>query len=172
MIKQNKGKDLHKVPKSKLIDGPYILSKKYDGHYVQIKYDGQHKVQFWTSGGKEFYIAQMAYDIIRSGTPAFHIECEYNYDCEGKLGDRGKSAVTTTYRTMFEKGHNVQGDPHKDIFRVLDLLHLPEHSFEDRLTELRALFGNWNAWNWCGRKGKWSWSSKRSPLSFKGNSWR
>ena len=36
MVKQNKGKDLHKVPQSKLSQGPYYVSKKYDGHYVQV----------------------------------------------------------------------------------------------------------------------------------------
>ncbi len=146
MIKANKGKDLHKVPKSKLIDGPYILSKKYDGHYVQIKYDGQHKVRFWTSGGKEFYIAQMAYDIIRAGTPAFHIECEYNYDCEGKLGDRGKSAILTTYRTNYIKKITTPGHPHKDIFRVLDALDLVDVPFRGRVSYLGRLLGNWNSW--------------------------
>ena len=145
MITQNKGKDLHKVPKSKLSDGPYILSKKFDGHYVQIKYDGQSKVEMWTSGGKPFYIADLAHDIIRGPLTEFHIECEYNYDCEGYLGDRGKSAILTTYRTNYMKGDVTLGSS-KDIFRVLDLLHLPEHCFKDRLTELGDLFGNWNKW--------------------------
>ncbi len=53
MIKQCKGKDLGKVPKSKLED-LFYLGVKYDGHYVQI-HKVNDKVRFFTSGGKEFY---------------------------------------------------------------------------------------------------------------------
>ncbi len=53
MIKQCKGKDLGKVPKSKL-DDLFYASIKYDGHYVQI-HKVNDKVRFFTSGGKEFY---------------------------------------------------------------------------------------------------------------------
>ena len=144
-IKQNKGKDLHKIPKSKLVDGIYILSKKYDGHYVQIKYDGT-SVQFWTSGGKEFYLSGMASDIIQSDLKPFHIECEFNYDCEGKLGDRGKSAILTTHRTNFLKGISDRGEPHKHIFRILDILDLPNTIFYHRTLSIKERFGDWDKW--------------------------
>lgn len=123
MIKQNKGKDLHKVAKSKLVDGPYFISKKHDGHYVQIYFtDGI--VSFFTSGGNEFYLDELAEFIKRHFEKDFMIECEYNYDCEGFLGDRGKSAILTTYRTQYQHGNYVAGDPKKDIFRILDAPHL------------------------------------------------
>ena len=139
MVKQNKGKDLHKVPKSKLSQGPYLASKKFDGHYTQIIFDGTN-VTFLTSGNKEFYLSDMADFIKNNYTQPFHIECEYNYHCEGKLGDRGKSAIITTYRTKFSKGINTTGNTSKDIFRVLDILSEPTRSFVARQEIARQLF--------------------------------
>jgi len=144
MIKQNKGKDLHKIASSKLIDKDYFVSKKYDGHYTQIVYDGQH-VQFFTSGGKEFYLAQMADDIMSSSLDPFHVECEFNYSCKGKLGDRGKSAVLTTYRTNLSKGILTPGVPGKDIFRLLDRLD-SDYQFQVRLESLRRIANRLNRW--------------------------
>jgi len=145
MIKQNKGKDIHKIPSSKLSLGPYYCSIKYDGHYTQIHYAGSGgKVQFFTSGGKEFYITQMAEFIKETFANPFKIECEYNYYCDGKLGDRGKSAMLTTYRTKFQKGFPQKGSPYKDTFRILDLIDskLP---FGNRLTVIHDMFesGPW-----------------------------
>ena len=139
MVKQNKGKDLHKVPLSKLSQGPYLASKKFDGHYTQIIFDGTN-VTFLTSGNKEFYLSDMADFIKANYTQPFHIECEYNYNCEGKLGDRGKSAILTTYRTEFSKGINTPGNTSKDIFRVLDILSEPTRPFAFRLQIIRQLF--------------------------------
>ena len=138
MIKQNKGKDLHKVPKSRLVDGPYYVSKKFDGHYVQIQYkDGQ--VKMWTSGGKEFYLENLAIYIEENFTEDFHIECEFNYGCLGKLGDRGKSAKLTTYRTNLSKGIVTKGDSYKDLFTILDLLDV-RYNFEKRLNNIVDMF--------------------------------
>lgn len=140
MIPQNKGKDLHKIPASKLPQGLIYVSKKFDGHYVQIKkYKGL--LSMTTSGGKEFYLAGLADYINIHFTEDFHIECEFNYACEGKLGDRGKSAILTTYRTNFIHGRLSQGEAGKDIFRVLDLLgtDLP---FRKRLYMIQEMFLN------------------------------
>ncbi len=138
MIKQNKGKDLHKVPLSRLSQGPYYLSKKFDGHYIQIQfYEGE--VRMWTSGGKEFLINGLANYIKTHYTENFHIEAEYNYDCEGKLGDRGKSAILTTYRTNFTKGIRTEGSPDKDIIRVTDILDT-EDLFETRVSKIADMF--------------------------------
>jgi len=138
-MKQNKGKDLHKVPLSKLSQGPYLASKKFDGHYTQIIFDGTN-VTFLTSGNKEFYLSDMADFIKANYTQPFHIECEYNYNCEGKLGDRGKSAIITTYRTKFSKGIDTPGNTSKDIFRVLDILSEPFRTFVARQEIVRQLF--------------------------------
>jgi len=144
MVKQNKGKDLHKVPQSKLSQGPYYVSKKYDGHYVQVQKIGED-VRFHTSGGKEFYLVGMAEYIKKHFKGNFHIECEFNYNCKGLLGDRGKSAVLTTYRTAFNKNIPVMGNPFKDTFRILDLIGLDSH-FSSRLQVIRELFFRHTEW--------------------------
>ena len=139
MVKQNKGKDLHKVPQSKLSQGPYYVSKKYDGHYVQVEYY-MGEVTMTTSGGKKFYIKGLGDYIKANYTEDFHIECEFNYNCDGLLGDRGKSAILTTYRTNHTNGVRTNGDKHKDIFRVLDLIGTDSH-FSTRIKVLEGLFG-------------------------------
>ena len=141
MIKQNKGKDIHKIPKSKLVDKPYYYSTKFDGHWVSILFD-RYEVVMWTSGGKSFMLTGLADYILRNFTEPFHIECEYTYGCLGKLGDRGKSARLTTYRTNYAKGNPDKGSPLKDNFYVLDRLDMPDKQFRERLGSLTKLFEN------------------------------
>jgi len=138
MIKQNKGRDLDKVPKSRLVDSKYYVSKKYDGHYVQIKKDGTH-IQMWTSGGKPFYLHNLGNYIRENFKHDFHIECEYNYNSHGYLGDRGKSAKLTTYRTNFEKHIANVGNPVNDCFTVLDII-ADGQPFTFRLQDLTKMF--------------------------------
>ena len=146
MIDQNKGKDLDNIAKSKLVDGPYYLSKKKDGHYVQIKYDIMtDEVNFWTSGGKPFYIKHMADYIRRKSLSSFHIECEYNYNCEGKLGERGKSAILTTYRKNYEKGIETKGEVAKDFFTVLDIVN-SSVTYETRVRMIKDMFFDLTEW--------------------------
>jgi len=149
MIPQCKGKDLGKVPKSKLED-LFYASVKYDGHYVQIhKKNGT--VRFYTSGGKEFYIEHIA-DELENLNPFvdFILEAEYIYNTDGKLGNRGKAAKLTTYRTNFEKGLESGAIPGNDIFKVFDCpwskdlktnegLEPGCNTFEDRLWILQSL---------------------------------
>lgn len=149
MIKQCKGKDLGKVPKSKLED-LFYASIKYDGHYVQIKKQ-DNKVAFHTSGGKEFYIEHIADELINLNPfEDFIIEAEYIADTSGKLGNRGKAARLTTYRTNFEKGLDSGAIPGKDIFKVFDCIwsnnlkhntgiELGCNVFGDRLSMLKTL---------------------------------
>ena len=140
MQKQNKGKDLHKVPKSRIPQGPFYVSKKYDGHYTQIIKTHSH-VQFFTSGGKEFYLSEVADWLLVHIAEDFHIECEYNYNCTGLLGDRGKSAIITTYRTNFSKGIHTPGS-YKDIFRPFDRLDRPDMKAKYRLADIAAMLIN------------------------------
>lgn len=121
MIAQCKGKDLNKVPKSKL-GNEFYQSIKYDGHYVQIvKVAGL--VRFFTSGGKEFYIEHIADELFNLNPfEDFILEAEYIADTTGKLGNRGKAAKLTTYRTNFEKGLDSGAVPDKDIFKVFDCI--------------------------------------------------
>ena len=133
--KQNKGKDINKIPTSKLdTEAIYYISMKLDGHYTQIVYDGVD-VKFYTSGNKEFYLDDVANDIKRTISEPFHIECEFIYDCDGKLGSRGKSAMLTTFRTNFNKGIKTLGGT-KSQFMVLDRLDLPEYEFKYRVGRL------------------------------------
>ncbi len=141
MVKQNKGKDFSKIPISRVDSKvPYYASIKYDGHYVQIKYDAPYNVEFVTSGGKKFYLMNMAQSIMENFKESFHIECEYSRDCEGKLGDRGKSAILTTYRTNYAKDITNPGNKFKDNFRVLDRLDMPGIAFQYRLESIMKHF--------------------------------
>lgn len=132
MIHQCKGKDLNKVPKSRLGD-LFFSSIKYDGHYVQIHKFG-NEVKFFTSGGKEFYHELAAEEIL--STPNQHnyvLEAEFIAHTEGKLGSRGEAAKLTTYRTNFVKGlANVGLSAAKDRFKVFDTIIIGMN-FEDRL---------------------------------------
>lgn len=121
MITQSKGKDLEKVPKSKLED-IFYAGIKYDGHYVQISKIG-NTVRFFTSGGKEFYIDHIADELIVNNPDVdFTIEAEYIANTDGKLGCRGKAAKLTTYRTNFEKGISNTCIPGNDIFKAFDCI--------------------------------------------------
>jgi len=139
MIKQNKGRDITRISKRNEHVGPWFVSKKYDGHYVQIKFDGID-VRFWTSGGKEFFLSDMADYIATNISKPFHIECEFNHNCKGLLGDRGKSAILTTYRTNLAKGIKTCGSPTKDIFRIIDIVD-SDKQFTNRLQMIKELFG-------------------------------
>jgi ATP-dependent DNA ligase len=151
MIKQCKGKDIEKVPKSKLLQDGWYASIKYDGHYVQIHKKGNN-VTFFTSGGKEFYIEHIADELCNLNPNVdFIIECEYIADTTGKLGCRGSAAKLTTYRTNFAKGLESGSIVGKDIFKVFDLIYydnsiigcnwIPEHNikFDRRLSDLKSI---------------------------------
>lgn len=58
----------------------------------------------------------------------FVIEAEFNYKCEGKLGDRGKSAILTTFRTNFNKGINYIDEmfKHNITLKLFDLLTIKD----------------------------------------------
>jgi len=137
MLAQCKGKDLNKVPQSKL-GNEFYASIKYDGHYCQIHKIGD-EVKFYTSGGKEFYLENIAEELVNlNPLHDFIIEAEYIYTTSGKLGNRGKAARLTTYRTDFEKGIvNVASD--KERFKVFDIITDKPMIFEDRLWELQKL---------------------------------
>lgn len=125
MIAQCKGKDLNKVPASKLLQDGWYPSIKYDGNYVQIEKLGDI-VRFWTSGGKQFYIRHIANELInRNPNVSFIIECEYIADTDGKLGSRGK-CTTTTYRTNFAKGLPNRCTAGQDIFKAFDCIRYEE----------------------------------------------
>jgi len=68
-IKQCKGKQIDKLPASKqpYEDKMYYLSKKLDGHYVQIHIDTiARDVKFYTSGAKEFFLSDIAEQLLKA----------------------------------------------------------------------------------------------------------
>ncbi len=138
MIAQCKGKDLIKVPKSKLLEFGWISSIKYDGHYVQIHKIGD-TVEFWTSGSKQFYIEYIAEELIELNKGLdFILETEYIADTYGKLGDRTKAAKLTTYRTNFYKDLPSGAKPGMDKFMVFDTI-ITSMAFDRRIKELKEI---------------------------------
>jgi ATP-dependent DNA ligase len=125
-IKQCKGKDLSKVPASKLED-KFYASIKYDGNYVQIhKIDDT--VHFYTSGGKQFYLEDMAeYLIEQNRSVDFILECEYIAGTSGKLGSRGE-CTCTTYRTLFNKGLPAYAMGNQ--FKCFDVIYYHNKNFD------------------------------------------
>jgi len=136
-IKQCKGKDLNKVPSSKLED-IFISSTKYDGHYVQI-HKSNGSIRFFTSGGKEFYHSKAANELL-DNLPDYDVsfEAEFIAGTDGKLGNRGKAAKLTTYRTNFEKGLSNGDIENEDTFKVFDLISC-NREFKDRLIILKSM---------------------------------
>jgi len=135
-IKQCKGKDINKIPISRL-ENNFYASTKYDGHYVQICKFGDD-IRFFTSGGKEFY-HELAADELSINDSDFILEAEFIANTTGVLGSRGKAAKLTTYRTNYEKGlGNNTLDMLNDKFKVFDII-IPGMHFEERLTILEDL---------------------------------
>jgi len=136
MIAQCKGKDLDKVPASKLL-GSFMASVKYDGHYVQIHKIG-NIVRFFTSGGKEFYHAPAANELLKYNFELNYVlEAEYIADTNCKLGNRGKASKLTTLRTNFEKGlPNDNTSLGEDSFMVFDII-IENKTFQERLSAIK-----------------------------------
>ena len=121
MIKQCKGKDLAKVPKSKLLLSDWFPSIKYDGNYVQIHKIG-NTVKFFTSGGKEFYFDLVAHHLIEMNPVTnFIIECEWIAETDGKLGARTKCS-TGSYRANYAKGIKSKVNNEAIRFMAFDIL--------------------------------------------------
>jgi len=126
MIAQCKGKDISKVPKSKLLKTGWYSSIKYDGNYVQIEKRGSI-IKFWTSGGKEFYIDHIADELLNLNPNIdFTIECEYIADTNGKLGSRARCS-TGHYRANFKNGIKNNCIPGMDIFKAFDCIYYEEY---------------------------------------------
>jgi len=146
MIAQCKGKDISKVSKSKLLEGGWYASIKYDGNYVQIHKKG-NSITFFTSGGKEFYIEHIADELCNLNPNVdFIIECEYIANTSGKLGCRTSAAKLTTYRTNYSKGLESGAFVGNDIFMVFDCIAygkdralVNSDTFETRLQNLYDL---------------------------------
>ncbi len=143
MIPQTKGKDYKKLPTSytrNMNTKLFYTSTKYDGHYGQIHIHND-SVKFFTSGGKEFYVEPLGAELKKLNiTIPTVFEYEYIHDTEGKLGDRGKAAKITTYRTEFSKGIVSVLDP-KARFMIHDIIRY-EVPFKYRVENHLALLSD------------------------------
>lgn len=120
-IKQCKGKELHDVAPSKLLQDDWFGTIKYDGNYIQI-----HKtltnVFFYTSGGKQFYFENIAQQLLELNLGVeFIIECEFIAHTDGTLGSRTKCS-TGTYRANFKHGIKSTAEVLQHQFRAFDIL--------------------------------------------------
>lgn len=98
----------------------WLVSTKYDGNMIFVKKLGD-KVRFFTSNGKEFYLGGVA-NWLRAYPGEFTFTAEFMYGCKGKLGDRTKSAILTTFRTDFAKGIQSSYDPFDVYIQVFDMI--------------------------------------------------
>lgn len=136
-FKPQKGKAYENLPNKCLAtfdQSEWIVSTKYDGNQIFIV-KLNNKVRMFTSDWKEFYIKLVAEEVHQ--IPGnFIIIGEFMHNCQGRLGDRVKSAVLTTYRTNFSK--NLGNPPILEMnsnIRVFDILYyLPSNS--DLLTNI------------------------------------
>lgn len=140
--KPQKGKAFDKLP-SKTLDLfdsiRYLVSIKYDGHQIFIsKINGV--VRFFTSDWKEFNLPKMNKYISSLEGDNFTLVGEFNYDSEGKLGDRSKSAILTTFRTNFKKGIETKpSQEDKCTVKVFDFIEVGLYLYRDRLERARSL---------------------------------
>lgn len=142
-FKPQKGKAFDKLPAKTLAtfdETKYLVSKKYDGNQIFIVKEGSD-VRFFTSDWKEFansVIAEQLKDYISD----FTLVGEFMHDCEGKLGDRIKSAILTTYRTNFNKciANNIEDEAKANIM-IFDIIaeYLITKAYIARVKHLETL---------------------------------
>lgn len=145
-FKPQKGKAFDKLSQEALREfnkKEFMVSTKFDGNQVFINKQGEN-VRFFTSDWKEFYVPHIANDLAMLNDSDFTIMGEFMHGCDGKLGDRSKSAKLTTYRTNFSKGlTNSVSDEIKANIKLFDIFepHLPYTERLDRLRGLRFMQG-------------------------------
>jgi len=104
LIEAQKGKALDKLPKKETesFDTDILaVSTKYDGNQIFIV-KRNNKVTWFTSDWKQFDIPGLGTELLHNKSD-FILVAEFMYNCEGKLGDRKKSAILTTLRTCWNK---------------------------------------------------------------------
>ena len=104
LIEAQKGKALDKLPKKETESFDtdiFAVSTKYDGNQIFIV-KRNNKVTWFTSDWKQFDIPGLGTELLHNKSD-FILVAEFMYNCEGKLGDRKKSAILTTLRTCWTK---------------------------------------------------------------------
>jgi len=129
-VKAQKGKAFEKLPKKSLEefnDKRYLQSIKYDGNQIFIVKIGK-VVNFYTSDWKPFHLEVVASEL-KDELTDFMLVGEFMHGCKGKLGDRRKSAILTTYRTNFAKGIANTGIGQMDTnIMVFDALEIKQEA--------------------------------------------
>lgn len=104
IIEVQKGKAFDKLPASSLKTfntDTFAVSTKFDGNQIFIV-KRNNKVTWFTSDWKQFDIPGLGTELLNNKSD-FILIAEFMYNCEGKLGDRKKSAILTTLRTCWNK---------------------------------------------------------------------
>lgn len=112
--------NLAAIHRSEFEKKTWLVSHKFDGNMIFIEKIGD-KVRFFTSNGKEFYLGGIA-NFLRVCPEDFTFTAEFMYGCEGRLGDRTKSAILTTLRTDFAKGIASSCDRSKINIKIFDVI--------------------------------------------------
>ena len=150
-MRPQKGKDFINLPAKTLNTfdtTKYLMSIKYDGNQIFIVKQGK-SIRFYTSDWKEFCISLVAKELLHI-TQDFIIVGEFMHNCKGKLGDRRKSAILTTYRTNFSKKLPNGVSEDRTNIKVFDLLLLEGDTLlngipaESRLITARNLLKGFN----------------------------
>ena len=147
MYEQQKGKALDKLPaKINFNTTEYLVSTKYDGNRIFIVKRGSN-IRYFTSDWKEFVFPPLSFFLLTNPLD-FCLECEFNYNSIGKLGDRVHSAILTTWRTLFNNNISAVGitcKPAQVQIKVFDFLAILDNRlmfnvpYETRLAAAREL---------------------------------
>lgn len=148
-----KGKAFDKLPTKTLKEfdtKEYIVSTKYDGNQIFIV-KRNNKVTWYTSDWKQFDIPGLGTELLNNKED-FILVAEFMYNCEGKLGDRRKSAILTTLRTCFSKSIANPSSFKEELCNIkvfdcivyenLSLITLPKYTvkYKDRLSIAHLLY--------------------------------
>lgn len=115
----------------------YLISTKYDGNCIFIVKE-KDVIEFYTSDWKPFYIKKVAEELL-DNTQDFTLVGEFMFDCDGRLGDRSKSAKLTTYRTLYSKNlANNPLDEEKTNIKIFDCV-MDNVTYKDRLAFIATL---------------------------------
>ena len=115
-------RNLKDVPAGKIdrLAKVYYATEKLDGYYVQVHHNTDGFFMY-TRNGKSCFVPELAeYLLTFTYEGSYVIECEYLYDCEGKLGDRHKCAPLSSYikKPTFDLGR-FTGEHKLVLFNVL-----------------------------------------------------
>lgn len=123
-MKPQKGKAFDNLPtrsRHSFYNDMFAVSTKFDGNQIFIvKQDT--KVRCFTSDWKEFNTLDVDGAISAHNKEDFILIGEFMYNSLGKLGDRRKSAILTTWRTDFNKKISSKIDTQRVNIKIFDAI--------------------------------------------------